>query len=146
MKPLFIRLSQVRMVLCPTSQRKVLIFGQSLESQILLQMGALGSVEKLAFRPYASLIVKVPLGVCPQLSISGPCLTLIRRILASACHCSRDRWFRDPNSSSLVFHCLEVSCWPSGHQKSATAFSLALSVCGWRFSCHCCWSRGRSCC
>lgn len=83
MKPLLIRLSQVRMLLCPISQRKVLMFGHILESHIFLYMWDLGSVEKLDFRPYASLIMKVSLGVCPQCNIFSPCLTLIMHILTS---------------------------------------------------------------
>jgi hypothetical protein len=66
MNPLFSRLSQVRILLCSMSQRKVLIFVHSLESQMLFsRWGFLSSSEKLAFRPHASLIVKVPLGECP---------------------------------------------------------------------------------
>jgi hypothetical protein len=50
------------MLLWETSQRKVLILGQRLASQILLQIGSLGSMLKEYFKLYASLMVKDPLG------------------------------------------------------------------------------------
>jgi hypothetical protein len=63
--PIFNKLSQVRILLFPTCQRKVLILSQSLEFPMSFQMEILINLEKFGFSPYASLIQNVPLGECP---------------------------------------------------------------------------------